>query len=280
MKDNTINGRSGGWVIPLLEKVPFLSDLVRSHGWHYVISWCHRISGVWVVAYLLFHIYILSTLQMPCFYDGMKLLSIPIAVLLVWLSCLPVVFHALNGGRLILYESFGSRNDETMLRWTFSLTVLYAAVFGLLVLLKNKNVLPFLFLPLFLFLLLFILAALLMACIIGAKLWRSRHALYWKLQRITGAFLLVAIPAYLIFPDLNSGIAQDAPTLILRMQNAFIKVVDILLAFSALYHGGYGLFSIGADYIRKRSLRHLYAAAVAVLFAVFLFIALRLTISA
>ncbi len=279
MKDNTIDGRSGGWVIPLLEKVPFLSGLVRSHGWHYVISWCHRISGVWVVAYLLFHIYILSTLQMPYFYDEMELLSIPIAVLLVWLSCLPVVFHALNGGRLILYESFGSRNDETMLRWTFSLTVLYAAIFGLLVLLKNKIVLPFLFWPLFLFWLLFILAALLMACSVGVKLWRSRHALYWKLQRITGAFLLVAIPAYLTFSDLNQVHAQDVPTLTPRMQDAFIKLFDILLAFSALYHGGYGLFSIGADYIRKRSQRRLFAAAVSVLFAVFLFIALRFTIS-
>lgn len=280
MEANTISNRSGVWVIPLLEKIPFLSYYGRSHGWHYVISWCHRISGVWVVAYLLFHIYILSTLQMPCFYDGMKFLSIPVAVLLVWLSCLPVVFHALNGGRLILYESFGCRNDGTMLRWTFGLTVLYAAVFGLLIVLKNKEVLPLLFLPLFSFWLLFILTALLMACVVGAKLGRSRHALYWKLQRITGAFLLVVIPAYLIFPDLNPGITQEVSSLILRMQNAFIKAVNILLAFSALYHGGYGLFSIGADYIRKRSLRRLYAAAVAVLFAVFLFIALRLIISA
>jgi succinate dehydrogenase hydrophobic anchor subunit len=66
---------------------------------------------------------------------------------------------------------------------------------------------------------------------------------------------------------------------ILRMQSVFIKVVDILLVVSALYHAGYGLFSIGADYIRARSLRRLYTAAVAVVFAVFLFIALRLTVS-
>ena len=46
MKANTINGPSGGWLMPLLKKVPFLSDLARSHGWHYLISWCHRISGV------------------------------------------------------------------------------------------------------------------------------------------------------------------------------------------------------------------------------------------
>jgi succinate dehydrogenase cytochrome b556 subunit len=274
MKANTISSRSGGWVMPLLEKVPFLSAYARSRGWHYVISWCHRISGVGLVFYLLFHIYTLSSLQTPAVYDGkMKLLAIPIVVFLAWLSCLPVVFHALNGGRLILYESFGNRSDETLIRWTFGLTALYAAVFGLLILLKSQSVSPFFF---WLF---FILIALLTAYAVGARIWRSGHTLYWKLQRITGAFLLVAIPAHLMFSHLNPGVAHEAQAVILRMQSVFIKGVDILLAVSALYHAGYGLFSIGADYIRTRSLRRLYTAAVAVVFAVFLFIALRLTVS-
>jgi len=274
MKANTISNRSGGWMMPLLEKAPFLSDYARSHGWHYVISWCHRISGVGLVVYLLIHIYTLSSLQTPEVYDGkMKLLAVPIVVFLAWLSCLPVVFHALNGGRLILYESFGSRNDETMVRWTFGLTALYAAVFGLLILLKNQNVSPFFFW------LLFLLTAVLAAYAVGARLWRSGHTLSWKLQRITGAFLLIAIPAHLMFSHLNPGVAHEAQAVILRMQSVFIKVVDILLAVSALYHAGYGLFSIGADYIRTRSLRRLYTAAVAVVFAAFLFIALRLTVS-
>jgi succinate dehydrogenase cytochrome b556 subunit len=274
MKANTINSRSGGWVVPLLGKIPFLSDSARSHGWHYVISWCHRISGVGLVVYLLFHIYTLSSLQTPEVYDGkMKLLAIPFVVFMAWLSCMPVVFHALNGGRLILYESFGNRNDETLIRWTFGLTALYAAVFGLLILLKSQSVSPFFFW------ILFILAALLAAYAVGARIWQSGHTLYWKLQRITGAFLLVAIPAHLMFSHLNPGVAHEAQAVILRMQSVFIKAVDILLAVSALYHAGYGLFSIGADYIRSRSLRRLYTAAVAVVFAVFLFIALRLTVS-
>jgi succinate dehydrogenase cytochrome b556 subunit len=274
MKANTVNSPSGGWVMPLLEKVPFLSDTARSRGWHYVISWCHRISGVGLVVYLLVHIYTLSSLQTPADYDGkMKLLAIPFVVFMAWLSCLPVVFHALNGGRLILYESFGNRNDETLIRWTFGLTALYAAVFGLLILMKSQNVSPFFFWVLFL------LAALLAAYAVGARLWRSGHTLYWKLQRITGAFLLVAVPAHLMFSHLNPGVAHEAQAVILRMQSVFIKVVDIMLAVSALYHAGYGLFSIGADYIRTRSLRRLYTAAVAAVFAVFVFIALRLTVS-
>jgi succinate dehydrogenase hydrophobic membrane anchor protein len=274
MKANTISSRSGEWAVPLLEKVPFLSVYARSHGWHYVISWCHRISGVGLVAYLLYHIYTLSSLQTPAVYDGkMKLMAIPIVVFLAWLSCLPVVFHALNGGRLILYESFGSRNDETMVRWTFGLTVLYAAVFGLLILLKNQSVSPFFFW------LLFLVAGLLVAYGVGARLRGSGHTLYWKLQRISAAFLLVAIPAHLMFSHLNPGVAHEAQAVILRMQSLFIKVVDIILAVAALYHAGYGLFSIGADYIRTRSLRRLFTAAVAVVAAGFLFIALRLTLS-
>jgi len=274
MKANTIEGQSGGWVMPLLEKIPFLSDIARSHGWHYVISWCHRISGVVLVIYLLVHLYTLSSLLTPEVYNGkMKLLAIPFVVFMAWLSCLPVVFHALNGGRLILYESFGSRNDETLIRWTFGLTALYAAVLGLLILLKNQTVSPFFF---WIF---FILIALLAAYAVGARVWRSGHTLYWKLQRITGAFLLVAIPAHLMFSHLNPGVAHEAQAVTLRMQSAFIKIVDILLAVSAVYHAGYGVFSIGADYIRSRSLQRLYTAAVCVVFAVFLFIALRLTVS-
>ncbi|MBN2439320.1 MAG: hypothetical protein JXL20_12055 [Deltaproteobacteria bacterium] len=274
MKDNTIRIRSGGWVVPFLEKVPFLSDSARSRGWYYVISWCHRISGVGLVVYLLIHIYTLSSLQTPAVYDGkMKLLAIPVVVFLAWLSCLPVVFHALNGGRLILYESFGSRNDETLIRWTFGLTALYAAVFGLLILMKSQSVSPFFFW------ILFVPAALLAAYAVGARIWRSGHTLYWKLQRITGAFLLVAVPAHLLFSHLNPGVAHEAQAVILRMQSVFIKAVDIVIAVSALYHAGYGLFSIGADYIRTRSIRRLYTAAVVAVFAVFLFIALRLTVS-
>ena len=274
MKANAISNRSSGWVMPLLEKAPFLSGYAKSHGWHYVISWCHRISGVGLVVYLLVHIYTLSSLRTPAVYDGkMKLLAIPIVVFLAWLSCLPVVFHALNGGRLILYESFGSRDDETMVRWTFGLTALYAAVFGLLILMQNQNVSPLFFW------LLFLPAALLAAYGVGARFRWSGHTLYWKLQRITGAFLLVAIPAHLMFSHLNPGVAHEAQAVILRMQNVFIRLVDILLAVSALYHAGYGLFSIGADYIRTRSLRRLYTAAVAAVCAVFLFIALRLTVS-
>jgi len=258
----------------VLERVPFLSGIAKSHGWHYVISVGHRVAGVGLVVYLLVHLLTLSTLQTPSAYDGkMKILSIPVVVVLAWLSCLPVVFHALNGGRLILYESFGNRNDAAMVRWTFGLTGLYAAVLGLLILLRNQSVSPVFFW------ILFLTGGLLAASIVGARLRGIGHSPFWMLQRITGAFLLVAIPAHLMFSHLSPGVSHEAQAVILRMQDPFIKVVDIVLAVSALYHAGYGLFSIGADYIRSRPLRRLYTAAVATLCALFAFIALRLTVA-
>ena len=39
------------------------------------------------------------------------------------------------------------------------------------------------------------------------------------------------------------------------LQNGFIRVVFLSLAVSTLYHAGYGLFSIAADYTSSRTVR-------------------------
>lgn len=60
----------------------------------------------------------------PEIYDArMKLLRLPLFVLLEWLLAVPVIFHALNGGRLMLYEIFGNRKDALVLRWALGLSV-------------------------------------------------------------------------------------------------------------------------------------------------------------
>jgi succinate dehydrogenase hydrophobic anchor subunit len=41
----------------------------------------------------------------------------------------------------------------------------------------------------------------------------------------------------------------------MRLQNGFIRVVSVSLAVSTLYHAGYGLFSIAADYTSSRTVR-------------------------
>jgi len=63
---------------------------------------------------------------------------------------------------------------------------------------------------------------------------------------------------------LNPQVAKDAGQVLLRMQNLWIKLVDVALLASALYHGGYGLISILNDYAASKALRGAGMAAIIV----------------
>ncbi|HOG16395.1 MAG: Succinate dehydrogenase/Fumarate reductase transmembrane subunit [Syntrophaceae bacterium PtaU1.Bin231] len=260
-------------LLQVLERLPVLSCYAKTHGWNYVVSWLHRLTGIGLVVYLGIHLYTLSSLSTPSVYDAkMRIMYLPIVVFLAWASSLMVAFHALNGGRLILYESFGNRNDETMIRWTFGLTVSYALLLGILMLMNNQNVSAVFFWLLTFF------AGLATAYAVASRIWNTKHSAWWKLQRISGAFLVIAIPAHLVFSHLNPGMAQEAQAVIARMQNLFIRFVDLVLAAAALYHTGYGLYSIATDYVSAGAVRTALAVLIAVVVAVFGFLALKLTL--
>ncbi len=122
-------------------------------GWPFIIAWCHRIAGLLLVGYLWFHIYTLLSLSSPSSYDAtMKFYGFFLFRILEWALAIPVIFHAFNGGRLIL-------------------------------------------------------------------------------------------------------MAHEANTVAMRMQNYFIKAVDISLVLVVLYHAGYGLVSLTGDYLESRTLR-------------------------
>jgi succinate dehydrogenase cytochrome b556 subunit len=238
------------FLLPILEKLPVLSRCAKTRGWYYVISWLHRFTGIWLFIALMVHMYTLSSWQTPnVFNTDMKIPVQPILVFLAWVSSLVVSFHALNGGRLILYELFGKRSDEAMIRWTFGLSVTYAAIVGLLMIVKNQSVSAFFF-----WLIAFSLGTI-AAYVVASRIWNKRHSVLWKLQRISGAFLFITGPAYLLFLYLNPVLADGARTGIERLQNGFIRIVTLSLAVSALYHAGYGLFSIAADYASSRTVR-------------------------
>ena len=240
----------GASLLPILEKLPVLSRYAKTRGWFYVISWLHRFTGIWLFVALMVHLYTLSSWQTPnVFNTDMKIPVQPIFVFLAWASSLVVSFHALNGGRLILYELFGKRSDEAMIRWTFGLSVTYAAIVGLLMIMKNQSVSA-----LFFWLMTFCTGAV-TAYAVECRIARVRHSLFWKLQRISGAFLFTTLPAYFFFFYLNPVLADGAGTGFMRLQNGFIRVVSVSLAVSTLYHTGYGLFSIAADYTSSRTVR-------------------------
>ncbi|NWF91484.1 MAG: hypothetical protein HXY46_01090 [Syntrophaceae bacterium] len=256
---------------PILEKMPFLSRYAKTRGWYYVISWLHRFSGIWLFIALLVHLYTLSSLQTPdVFLSDMKISIQPTFLFLAWASSLVVGFHGLNGCRLILYELFGRRNDAEMTRWVFGLSTGYAAMVGLMMIMENQQASAFFF-----WLIAFFTGAIL-AYVVASRIWKRRHSLLWKLQRISGAFLLITVPAYLLFWFLNPGEANGTHETILWIENVFTRLVFLSVAISAIYHAGYGLFSIAADYLPSRITKTGMTALITVVMTVVAVFAFRL----
>jgi len=251
--------------------VPIISSYASNRGWPYVIAWCHRIAGLLLIGYLWFHIYTLLSLSSPPRYDAaMKFYGFLLFRTLEWALAIPVIFHAFNGGRLILYESFERRDDESMIRWLLLLSMLYAALLGALMLIDNQHVSGVFFW------LTMIVAGLILAYGVASKLWEIQHSVLWKLQRITGAYLLILVPAHMLFMHLNYAMAHDVNTVMMRMQSCFIKGVDISLIVVILYHAGYGLVSFIRDYLDTRSLRMGLAVVVVLIMLFFGAVGVRL----
>nr|HID58002.1 hypothetical protein [Desulfobacterales bacterium] len=256
-----------------LANVPFISTYAKTRGRAYVIAWCHRISGTGLVAYVMLHIYTLSSLETPAEFNAkMKLFSFFIFRLLEWLLAIPVIFHALNGARLILYESFGCRDDETMTRWVLGLSAVYVLLMGMLMIMGNQSVTP-----LFFWLIALIISTSL-AYLVASKVWHSGTSIAWKFQRITGAFLLIMVTAHLLFEHINPSVGHEAGVVIDRIQHFFIKVTDLALVIAILYHGGYGLLSIAKDYLQSKVLKSSCAMLIIVIMVIFAWIGLRLTL--
>ncbi len=260
-------------IIPTIEKIPLVGNYAQTRGWPYVIAWGHRIAGVLLALYVLLHIYTLSYLATPDIYDTkMKVYGIFLFSFLEWLLAIPVIFHALNGGRLISYEVFGARHDRLMLTWVFSLAAIYVLLQTVLTILGTQSVTP-VFFGLTVSILGFCLVVL-----VATKVLQIRGAVTWKLQRISGAYLFVMIPAHLLFMHLQPAVGHEAGVVIARMQNIFIKLVDITLAIAVLFHAGYGLISISKDYITSRILQKFVSFFIIFLMAVFGWIGIKLVI--
>ena len=256
-----------------LENVPVVSFYAKTRGWPFVIAWTHRISGLLMVLYIGIHIYTLSFLATPDAFDAkMKLFSFFPFSFLEWLLAAPVIFHALNGGRLILYEIFGIRNDESMIRWVLGLSAIYFSLLGLLMVMGNQTVSP-----IFFWLTIFILGVL--PCyLVAAKVWNIAASITWKFQRISGAYLIVMIPAHLLFMHLQPAVGHEAGVVIARMQSIFIKFIDLTLVIIGLYHAGYGLTAIIRDYLKSGLLQTGLTGLIFLVMVVFGWVGIRLTL--
>ena len=250
-------------------------NLTRTKGWPYAAAWAHRVSGVFLVFYLIFHINTLSTLQTPeKFVEKMDVFSRLFPGFLEWFLAIPVIYHSLNGGRLLLYELFGQRNDRTLLRSIIVISSIYLLMLAIFMALGNQSVTPFFF---------WSQAAITsfgLALITILKLKNNKSSIFWRLHRISGAFLFIMIPAHMIFMHLDPTIGRDVQVITERMDSVFIKCIDLGLVLSALYHSGYGLSGICSDYIADRKKRIACSAAIILVSAVLAAIGIKLTISA
>ena len=260
-------------ILNFLDRIPILSFYAKTRGWPYVIAWCHRIAGLILVSYLWLHIYRLCYLSSPNLYDAtMKTYGFFFSAILGFALAIPLIFHALNGGRLILYENFGKRDDEAMIRWVFGLSVLYLGILGLILLMGNQSISPFLFW------LISVTIALILGYEVTTHIRNRSHSFYWKLQRMTGGFLLVMVPAYFLFMHLNPFPGMEADRVIIWTEIRLVGAVRLVLLMAALYHGGYGIWSIVSDYLSSRILRIGFAFLVTLVMLLFAWMCVKLTL--
>ena len=91
-------------VVSQCERLPLVAYYSKSRGWPFILSWVHRATGVVLVGYLLLHVSTLSSLAEPAVFEAkMVFYRHLVFSLLEWAIAIPLIFHAFNGGRLILY---------------------------------------------------------------------------------------------------------------------------------------------------------------------------------
>jgi succinate dehydrogenase hydrophobic anchor subunit len=260
-------------ILRKLEQLPLVSLYAKTRGWPYIIVWCHRLAGVILVFYACFHVYTLSLLETPAQFNAkMQIFGSPLFLFFEWLLAVPVIFHALNGGRLILYESFGNREDSAVIKWLLSLSAVYLLLLGILMIAGNQRV------SALFFWFAMLAAALSLVYLVALRIWHAAISYPWKLQRIGGVFLLIMIPGHLIFMHLNIAAGHDAGVVIARMQSGFIKIIDLALILVVLLHGGYGLLSIAKDYLPNRFLQRMCAVIIFGMMIVFGWMGVRLVL--
>lgn len=247
-----------------------LVQIHRAYGNAYLLAWGHRISGFGLVLFLYAHIFTLSDLIVPAQFDAkMAWLGRVGLAYFGWMLALPVIFHTLNGGRLMLYETFGSRRDEALTAWVAGLAILYLIVLFFVMNFLNISLTPFT-------LHIALLISLAMAGGLGMAISKSKMGGYWKIQRISGAFLVIMIPVHLLFMHADPAAGHDSAVILSRIRgNMLIRVADLLIVVSALYHGAYGLISIAKDYLKSETMIRRVSILIAILSILFGWLGIR-----
>jgi succinate dehydrogenase hydrophobic membrane anchor protein len=260
--------------LSMVGKLPVLSYYVTSRGWSFLLTWGHRLAGLALVGYIFAHIYTLSLLFNPAAFDAdMKFLDHFVFAFLEWCVAIPLIFHSLNGGRLILYELFRVREEEMVIRSMALLGIIYVAVVGFFFIKEGPQI------PATPFWSVTVAISLVALFIVLFKIWMTANSILWKLQRITGAFMLPMLIGHMLFMHMNYLTGHDSKTILLRMQSPLIKGLDIVFILFLLFHAGYGLFSIIADYLKPGSLVRALTVLIVVVMALSAILGIRLVVA-
>jgi succinate dehydrogenase hydrophobic membrane anchor protein len=266
--------RAEASVISLMGRIPILSYYANSRGWSFLLSWAHRLAGLTLVGYLFAHIYTLSLLFDPAIFDAdMKFLDHFVFAFLEWCVAIPVIFHSLNGSRLILYELFHVREEEIMIRSVVGLGCIYVLLVGFFFIEKGPRISAIVFWSITNALSIFALT------IVLFKVWATKNSILWKLQRITGAFMLPMLIGHMFFMHMNYLTGHDSKTILVRMQSPFIRGLDFVFVVFLLFHAGYGLFSIIADYIKPGYLLKSLTILIVIVMALSAFYGIRIVVA-
>ena len=256
-----------------LPGVGYLKTVARTRGWHYVASWGHRITGVMLVGYVWIHTITMSSLTNPeLFKSKMDFLTAWLPLFCEWLLAVPVIYHALNGGRLLLYELFGNRKDREVLTWVLGLSTVYLLLLGFFMVIGTEQVSSVFFWVYTVFVSVFL------SYLVLVRLKRSGASIWWKMQRLTAAFMLLMVPAHMLFMHLDPTVGKSLEVIIARMDSIFIKLIDLLLIISAMYHGAYGLIGICRDYVSAPGVLLMCRSVIIILSVVFTWMGMKMIV--
>jgi len=266
--------KAESYVISSLERLPILSYYTTSRGWSFLISWGHRLAGLTLVGYMFAHIYTLSLLFHPATFDAdMRFLNNFFFTFLEWCVAIPLIYHSLNGGRLILYELYTVRREDIVLRTMTVLGVVYLIIVGFFFIQEGPQPSLALLWPATFVLSLVVFGAVLL------RISKTRNTLLWKLQRITGAFMIPMVIGHMFFMHMNYLTGHDSKTILMRVQSPVIKGIDFAFIVLLVFHAGYGIFSIMTDYLKPGFVLKSLTALVFIVMAISAYFGIRLVIA-
>ncbi|MFB0532537.1 MAG: hypothetical protein ACETVU_02575, partial [Desulfatiglandales bacterium] len=192
---------------------------------------------------------------------------------LEWALAIPLIFHSLNGGRLVLYELFHVREDEIVIRWAVIFGLIYISTVGSFFIQETSQASVALFWSIT------VAISLIAFLMVFNKVWRTGNSIFWKLQRITGTFLIPMLSGHMLFMHMNYLTGHDSKTILLRMQDPSIKGMDFVLLIVLLFHAGYGVFSVIADYMKPGPLLKSLTCCVIIVMAISAYFGIRLVVA-